>query len=339
MLESKTKTIKAYAVQKAKSVVLPFTYEPRPLGPCDVEILITHCGICHSDLHLIDNDWKVSNYPLVPGHEIIGEILQKGDMVPLAKGQRVGVGWQCGSCYNCEFCHLGKEHLCMTQEATCVNHFGGFAEKIIVDHRFAIAIPQSLFSVTAAPLLCAGATVFSPLLNHGVNPTKKVGIVGIGGLGHLAIQFAHAFGAEVFAFSSNPRKKKEAFSLGAQHFITIDEVRNSKSAALLDLLLVTSVGSLEIEKWLSLLRPEGHLVILGVVDPLHLSAMEIISGRKIISGSNISSPWEIHQMLALAARKKIEAKVELFPLSKANEALEKMRKNELHYRAVLTPDF
>lgn len=339
MLESKTKTIQAYAVQNVKGPLLPFSYEPKSLGPNDIEVLITHCGICHSDLHLINNDWNISKYPLIPGHEIIGEILQKGELVPLAKGQRVGIGWQCGSCYKCEFCHLGKEHLCQSQQATCVNHYGGFAEKIIVDHRFAIAIPATLASVTAAPLLCAGITVFSPLLHHQLNPTKKVGIAGIGGLGHLAIQFANAFGAEVFSFSSNPRKKKEALSFGATHFNTIEEVQNNKRAALLDLLLITSVGALEIEKWLSLLRPEGHLVVLGVVDPLHLSAMELISGRKILSGSNIGSPWEIHQMLALAARKKIEAKVELFPLSRAEEALEKMRKNELHYRAVLIPDF
>ena len=213
-------TIHAHAAMAPRQTLNPFQYEPAGLGPWDVEVAITHCGICHSDIHLIDNDWGISSYPLVPGHEIIGTVEDAGAEVKhLKKGQRVGVGWQRGSCLVCEQCLKGNENLCPENRATCVGNHGGFAERIRVDSRFAFPIPDALASENAAPLLCGGATVYSPLKNYGVVPSMRIGVIGIGGLGHLALQFANAFGCEVTAFSSTPDKEKEAGLFGAHRFI------------------------------------------------------------------------------------------------------------------------
>ncbi len=208
-------TISSWAATAADAPLQPFSYEPRELGPFDLEIAISHCGICHSDIHMLDNDWGMSTYPLVPGHEIIGTVRQAGSAVTkFTAGRRVGVGWQRSSCMECEWCVGGMETCCAGQQATCVGHHGGFAEAIRTDSRFAFAIPEDLPSAAAAPLLCGGVTVYTPL-RDAVRPSSRVGVIGIGGLGHMAIRFARAFGCEVTAFSTSPAKEEEARRLGA----------------------------------------------------------------------------------------------------------------------------
>ncbi|NGX55123.1 MAG: Aldehyde reductase Ahr [Chlamydiae bacterium] len=334
-----TKTIEGFAAQKEKSSLQPYKYEAHPLGNFDIEVEITHCGICHSDLHMINNDWKISKYPLLPGHEIIGNITQKGEKVTeLNIGQRVGIGWQSNSCRKCEWCHQGEENLCLTQESTCVGRPGGFAKSLIVDHHFAFSIPENLKSENAAPLLCGGATVFSPLLQHGVDGTFRIGVFGIGGLGHLALQFAKAFGCEVFAFSSSMAKEKEAKELGATHYIsTSDPSHLAKLKNSIDLILYTSSHIADFSQLMGLLRPKGKLCLLGVPEngKVNLPIVDFIDGRKTVCGSNIASPPVIQKMLEFAARHGIVAKTELFPMSEVNTALDKLKANQIHYRAVL----
>jgi len=323
---------------KQKDLLEPFAYDPKFLGPQDVELQITHCGICHSDIHLIDDDWGWTLYPLVPGHEIIGQIINLGSEVThVKKGDRVGIGWQRSSCLHCSFCKQGDENLCAQSQATCVGYFGGFAERIRSDSRFVFPIPDALRSEEAAPLLCAGATVFSPLINYHINALTRIGVIGIGGLGHLAIQFAHAFGCEVIAFSSSKEKEKEAKELGADQFVlTSDQAKMASFSRSIDLLLstVSSVSSWDV--FFDLIRPRGTFCHLGVPGKkLELSIMTLIDGRRSLSGSNIASRNEIDKMLQFAASKGIRPRVEVFPMSDVNKAIEKVRANQVRYRAVL----
>lgn len=331
-------TIHAQAAMASKQSLKPFQYEPAALGPHDVEIAITHCGICHSDIHLIDNDWSMSSYPLVPGHEIIGTVADAGPAVKnLKQGQRVGVGWQRGSCLVCEQCVGGDENLCAESRATCVGNHGGFADRIRMDSRFAFAIPETLASENAAPLLCGGATVYSPLKHYGVVPPMRVGVIGIGGLGHLALQFANAFGCEVTAFSSTPEKEKEARDFGAHHFIaSTNPAALKKAAGSLDFILSTVFASLDWNTYLQLLRPNGRLCFVGVpAAPIQVHIGSILSGQKSICASVIGSRGTIREMLDFAARHDIEAMTEVMPLADVNKALEKLRANKARYRMVL----
>ena len=210
--------IQGLAAHAAGAELLPFRYDPGQLGSHEVEIGVTHCGVCYSDIHLISNDWGTSQYPFIPGHEIIGTVTAMGPEVrSLRLGQRVGLGWQADSCGRCEWCTRGMENLCPDSVATCVHRHGGYAERVRASARFVIPISTALDSERAAPLLCGGITVYNPMRAHGINPSSRVGIVGIGGLGHLAIQFARVFGAEVTAFSTSAAKEDEARGLGAHH--------------------------------------------------------------------------------------------------------------------------
>ncbi|OFZ23229.1 MAG: alcohol dehydrogenase [Bdellovibrionales bacterium GWB1_55_8] len=330
-------SIRAMAAKNPKGALEKFEYVPEPLGPYDVEVSIEACGVCHSDVHLIDNDWGISTYPLVPGHEIVGYVHEKGGMVrDLKIGQRVGIGWQRASCLHCEHCNQGDENLCASSQATCVGHFGGFASEIRLDSRFAFPIPEKLASENAAPLLCGGITVFAPLLRD-VKPSMKVGVIGVGGLGHLAIQFAKAFGCEVTAFSHSPDKEKEARQFGASRFISSNDTSAMKSVAgSLDYILATASADLDWMAYLNILKPRGKLCFVGAVPaPIQIPALALIGGRKSVSGSNIGSRTEIMQMLEFAARHGIVAKTETLPMADANKAIEKVRKNEARYRMVL----
>ncbi|VHO02143.1 NAD(P)-dependent alcohol dehydrogenase [Candidatus Rhabdochlamydia sp. T3358] len=330
--------IKAYAVKKAKGLLEPFEYESKPLSKYDIELNISHCGVCYSDVHLIDNDWHISSYPLVPGHEIIGIITAKAELVKnFEMGMRVGIGWQGSSCMNCEWCNQGEENLCSQSTATCIGHFGGYAKKIIADARFAFPIPETLTSLEAAPLLCGGATVFSPFLEYKVSPTAHVGIIGIGGLGHLALQFAKAWGCEVTAISSTLGKKTEAEKFGAHHFLcTTDKKELALHKNSFDFLLSTTHGSLNVEECVDLLKSKGKLCIVGAPsEKIELLNRSLINGRKTICGSNIASRPGIQKMLKFAALHKIKPQVEEFPLTEVNTAIEKLRSNKIRYRAVL----
>jgi uncharacterized zinc-type alcohol dehydrogenase-like protein len=316
----------AYAAKHAKARLEPFRYEPKPLAADEVEIAISHCGICHSDVHLVDGEWG-DWFPLVPGHEIVGTVVT-GKVFPA--GERVGVGWQRSSCGECEYCRAGEEVLCARHEATCQGNFGGFADRIRVNERFAFTIPDDLASETAAPLLCGGITVYTPLRTYAAKGSR-VGVIGIGGLGHLALQFAKALGCEVTAFSRVAGKQADARRFGADHFATGDPAKGS-----LDLILNTAHAALDIDAYLAALRPKGIFCQLGASPaPLEVPSMPLIAGSRSVIGSAIGSPAVIREMLVLAAERGIAAMTEVVPMRGANEALDKTRRNLARYRMVL----
>ena len=331
--------IQGLAAHAAGAELLPFRYDPGELGMQEVEIGITHCGICHSDLHLISNDWGMSQYPFIPGHEIIGTVTSIGSQVRSLKiGQRVGLGWQSNSCGECEWCSRGLENLCTSMEATCVHRNGGYASHVRANPRFVMRIPDALPSEQAAPLLCGGITVYSPLRDHGINPSSRVGIVGIGGLGHIAIQFARVFGAEVIAFSTSTGKEEEARALGAHHFVHSRESKSMKEVAgSLDFILNTANADQDWNVYIQALRPTGTLCFVGVPpSPVSLQAFPLIGGIRTVTGSPIGSPAKIREMLDVAARHGVRATTEAFPMARANDAIEKVKKNKVRYRAVLS---
>lgn len=330
--------IRGYATHASGAELLSYRYDAAELAADDVEIRISHCGVCRSDLHLMDNDWQISKFPFVPGHEIVGSVAAVGERVRnLQPGTRVGVGWQAGSCGWCEWCRRGQENLCPQAQPTCVHRHGGFADAIRVPARFVIPIPPALESENAAPLLCAGITVYTPLRAHGVSPASRVGIIGIGGLGHLALQFARVFGAEVTAFSTSPAKEAEAKALGAHHFCNTRESKAMKAlAASFDLILSTVHADQDWPAFLAALRPRGLLCLVGAPQrPLQIPAAMLVLPAKTITGSNTGSPLEIAEMLDVAARHNVKTQTERFPMARVNEAVAKVRKGAIRYRAVL----
>jgi uncharacterized zinc-type alcohol dehydrogenase-like protein len=330
--------IQGLAAHAAGAELLPFRYDPGELGLQEVEIGISHCGICYSDIHLISNDWGNSQYPFIPGHEIIGIVTAVGsDVSSVRVGQRVGLGWQSNSCGQCEWCTQGMENLCPASEGTCLHRHGGYANRVRANARFVLPIPDELPSEEAAPLLCGGITVYNPLRTHGINPSSRVGVVGIGGLGHLAIQFARVFGAEVTAFSSSPAKEDEARDLGAHKFVNS---RDSKAlrevAGSLDFIVSTVNADQDWGVYLQALRPTGKLCFVGVPrSPVSVHAFSLIGGLRSITGSPIGSPHRLREMLEVAARHCVKAKTERFAMTRANEAIEKVKRNKVRYRAVL----
>ena len=333
-----TVEIHGLAVHAAGAQLVPYRYEPGELQPNDVEVKISHCGVCHSDIHLIDNDWGNSKYPFVPGHEIVGTVSAVGkDVKDRTVGERVGIGWQADSCGICEWFRQGDEHLCASGQATCVGRNGGYADAVRVNSRFAIPVPEGLESENVAPLLCAGITVYSPLRRHGVGPFSRVGVVGIGGLGHLGLQFAKAFGAEVTALSTSKDKEAEALELGATSFVnTRDTAELKKVAGSFDLVLSTVSADQDWQALVNSLRPKGTLCIVGVPpSPISLQAFPLISGERSVAGSNTGSPRDLHEMLDVAARHGVKAITERFAMAKANDAIAKVKKGKVRYRAVL----
>lgn len=331
-------TIQGLAAHAAGAELLPFRYDAGEIGAQEVEIAISHCGICRSDLHLISNDWGISQYPFIPGHEVIGTVAAVGAGVRALKpGQRVGLGWQSNSCGECVWCMQGLENLCAASEATCVRRHGGYADRVRANARFVVPIPDALPSEQAAPLLCGGVTVYSPLRQNGVNPSSRVGVVGIGGLGHLAIQFAKAFGAEVTAFSSSAEKEDEARELGAHNFVNSRETKAMREmAGGLDFILTTVNADQDWATYVQALRPTGTLCFVGVPpSPVSIGASPLIGGMRSITGSPIGSPYCLREMLDVAARHGVQAKTERFSMDRANEAIEKVKKNKVRYRAVL----
>ncbi|MDX2243434.1 MAG: NAD(P)-dependent alcohol dehydrogenase [Leptolyngbyaceae cyanobacterium bins.302] len=330
--------IKAYAAHEPGGELKPFEYDPGALGQDEVEIQVEYCGICHSDLSMLDNDWGMTQYPFVPGHEVIGTISQVGDDVKILKvGQRVGVGWFTHSCTHCEWCMSGDHNLCLTAEGTIVGRHGGFADRIRAHQEWVIPLPSDLDPAKSGPLYCGGITVFSPIVQFNIKPTDRVGVIGIGGLGHMALGFLNAWGCDVTAFSSSPDKEAEARALGANHFINsrdsaaLDSVQSS-----FDLILSTVNVTLEWEKYLATLRPKGRLHMVGLVlNPLSTSLMPLILGQRSISGSPTGSPTVMARMLDFAARHDVAPVVEEFPFEQVNEAMEKLRHGKPRYRLVL----
>jgi alcohol/geraniol dehydrogenase (NADP+) len=330
--------IHGLAVHAAGAQLVPYRYEPGELTAHEVEVKITHCGVCRSDIHLIDNDWGFSKYPFIPGHEIVGTVSAVGAEVrDRTVGERVGIGWQADSCGICEWCRQGEEHLCANGQPTCVGRNGGFADAIRVNSRFAIPLPEGLESESAAPLLCAGVTVYAPLRNYGVRPSSRVGVVGIGGLGHLGLQFAKAFGAEVTALSTSKEKEAEALEMGADHFVnTRDMGALKKIAGSFDFVLSTVGADQDWQALVNSLRPKGTLCVVGAPpSAISVQAFSLMAGQRAMAGSPSGSPQDLHEMLDVAARHGVKAITERFPMAKANEAIAKVKKSKVRYRAVL----
>ena len=334
-------TIRAYAAQSASAELVPFEYTPSPLGPEEVEIAVEYCGICHSDLSMLDSDWGNTRYPFVPGHEIVGRIVAVGSAVKgRSVGQRVGVGWYVASCTHCGSCVGGDQHLCRTVAQTIVGRHGGFAERVRAQWLWAIPLPEAIAAEAAGPLFCGGITVFSPMAQH-VKPTDRVGVVGIGGLGHMALRFLRAWGCEVTAFTSSESKHAEARELGAHHVVaTRDSAALKRIAGSLDFILVTVNVSLDWPALIAALAPRGRLHLVGaVLDPIAVNAFSLIGGQKELSGSPTGSPAMMARMLDFAARHDIAPQVEQFPMRRVNEALAHLREGKARYRVVLQNDF
>jgi len=333
--------IRAYAAPRAGAKLELFEYDAGPLAADQVEIAVETCGICHSDLSMLDNEWGCTAYPFVPGHEVTGKVAAVGDRVTRVKvGDTVGLGWYAGSCMTCPQCMGGDHNLCLTNEATIVGRHGGFADKVRCREAWAIPLPADLDAKKAGPLFCGGITVFNPIVQFGVKPTDRVGVIGIGGLGHLALQFLAKWGCEVTAFSSNQAKSEEARRMGAHHVVdSRDAAQLEAIAGSLDFILSTVNVDLEWDKYLAALGPRGRLHTVGAVPaPIPAPAFGLIMHQKSISGSPLGSPATTASMLEFCARHGIEAVTEHFPLSKVNEALDHLREGKARYRIVLEND-
>lgn len=333
--------IKALATDSPSSKLKPFEYDPGPLPADVVEIKVEHCGICHSDLSMKNNDWGMTQYPFVPGHEVVGTISRRGDAVThLGLGQRVGLGWYSGSCSLCSQCMSGNQNLCSSHEQTIVGRHGGFATHVRSQALWAIPIPEGVSADKAGPLLCGGITVFNPLIECGVKPTDRVGVVGIGGLGHMALQFLNAWGCEVVAFSSTAGKADQAKGLGAHRVVNSrSEAELSSLSQSLDFIISTVNVDLEWQSYLSCLAPKGRLHFVGAVpNPVPVAVFPMISKQASVSGSPLGSPATTSQMLEFCSRHQIAPVVEYFPMSQANEAFEHLEAGKARYRIILQND-
>ena len=328
-------TIHALAQASPRGTLVPIALaDPPPPEGNDVDVEVMSCSVCHSDVHLLDGDWGDVPRPLVPGHEIVGRVVRVGERAALAIGAVVGIGWQSGSCGACAACLSEREHICTGGKLrTCVGRHGGFASRVRCDARFCFELPPGLDLGSAAPLLCAGLTVFSPLERLGASHGMRVGVVGIGGLGHLAVRFARALGAEVIAFDPDASKRALVLGLGASDLV---DARGPLPRGAVDLLLVTTHASLVWDDWMRVLDLEGTLCLVGVPGaPLAISADPLMDEQKKVTGSVIGSPSTMRRMLTLAARASIAPLVEHMPLERANEAVARVREGAARMRVVL----
>lgn len=332
-------TFHGYAAPKAGGKLESFEFTPGPLGTEDVQIKVESCGICHSDLSMIDNDWGNSTYPLVAGHEIIGTIEKAGDHVKGVKvGDRVGLGWFAGSCMHCQPCLTGSHNLCASADQTIVGRHGGFADRVRCHWSWAIPLPGGVDPAKAGPLFCGGITVFGPIAHFGVKPTDRVGVIGIGGLGHLALQFLDKWGCHVTAFTSSDSKAEEARQLGADAVVNSrDSAAMEKIAGSFDFILNTVNVPLDWNAYLGALKPDGRLHFVGaVLEPIPVPAFALIGQRKSISGSPLGSPATVRDMLDFCGRHEIAPVTESFKFADINDALEHLRSGKARYRIVLS---
>ncbi len=334
----------AYQAYVAKGPKQPLTLEDVELGPLgaeEVEVAVEHCGLCHSDVSVLNNEWGISQYPAIVGHEVVGRFTAVGPSAKgLSVGQRVGVGWGSGSCMHCHQCMSGSHHLCPEVEMTIVGHRGGFASHIRSHWAWAFPLPEKLNVADAGPLLCGGVTVFAPLSMF-ANPRSRVGIIGIGGLGHMAVKFAAAYGCDVTAFTSSEKKFDEAKGFGANHVVsTGDSAAIKKLSGSFDLLISTVNVKLDWDAMIGTLAPNGRLHIVGVVlEPIPVGAISLILQQRSVSGSPAGSPVAIQEMLDFASRHNIAPTTEHFPMSGINEAFARLESGKAHYRIVLDADF
>lgn len=328
----------ALAAREAGGRLEAFSYDPGALGGDEVEIEVRSCGICHSDLSMRDNAWGLTSYPFVPGHEVAGVVARVGERVTTRRvGERVGLGWHARTCLHCAQCMGGDHNLCASQEGTIVGRHGGFADRVRCHHAFAVPIPDAIELADAGPMFCAGITVFSPLLRFGVRPTDRAAVIGIGGLGHLAVQFLRAWGCHVTAFTSTGSKAEEARRLGAHAVLdSRSEAEIAGAAGSFDFVLATVNVTLDWNAYVAALSPKGRLHVVGaVMEPLGLSSFGLIMGQKSVSGSPVGSPGAIATMLEFAARHGVRPTIEKFPMEQANEAFEHLEAGQARYRIVL----
>ncbi|WP_375509093.1 NAD(P)-dependent alcohol dehydrogenase [uncultured Caballeronia sp.] len=331
--------VQAYGAHEQGAALTPFNYELPDLGSDQVDIKVESCGICHSDLSVLDNEWGISSYPAVAGHEVIGIVTARGSNATTVEvGQRVGLGWFSKSCMHCRYCMGGDHNLCQTVEATILGRFGGFADVVRCNVEWAIPLPAELDAASAGPLFCAGITVFNAIVQSGIRPTQRVGVIGIGGLGHLALQFLTKWGCEVTAFTSSVEKGNEAKHFGAHYVV------NSRDSAAMeglvgkyDFILNTTNANLDWAAYINALAPKGRLHTVGAVpDPIPVPVFPILLGQKSVGASPLGSPATIQDMLSFCARHKIAPTIEPFPMAEINKAIERLRSGKARYRVVLT---
>lgn len=330
--------IKGWAARAPKEKLEPYEYDLGELGAEEVEIAVEHCGICHSDLSIVNNEWGISTYPVVPGHEVIGTVTALGAQAKgLQVGQKVGVGWCAGSCMHCNPCIGGDQNLCPENVATIVGRNGGFAERVRVQWPWAIPLPEGLDPSDAGPLMCGGVTVYTPFEEFDIRSRDRVGVVGIGGLGHLAVKFANAWGCEVTAFTSHDSKADEARSFGAHNVVNSrSDADLQRIAGTLDFLIVTVNVPLNWRAMINTLGPKGRLHVVGaVLKPIPVIAMELINQQRSVSGSPNGSPIMMRRMLEFAARHNILPQTEHFPIAQVNDALAHLEAGKARYRIVL----
>ena len=337
-----SKKIRAYAVSGPKAKFETFEYDPGELRPEQVEIKVTHAGICHSDLSMRDNEWGNTVYPFVGGHESVGEIVALGENTRgLKLGDMVGVGWNSGSCLHCEQCLSGYQINCAELEQTIVGRFGGFGDRVRCNWEWAIKLPDGVDIAKAGPLFCGGITVFNPFVQNAIKPTDKVGVVGIGGLGHMALQFADKWGCEVTAFTTSASKADEARKMGADHIV--DTHSADELAAVVgkfDMILTTANQPLDWQSYFMALAPKGKLHVVGaVLEPIPVSSFNLIMGQKSMTGTATGSPAVVSTMLEFCARHNIEAVTEHFPMSRINDAFDHLEAGKARYRLVMENDF
>ncbi|MDB5912275.1 MAG: hypothetical protein JWP22_950 [Ramlibacter sp.] len=346
-MNSRTRTTTGYAAQAPGAPLKPYSFERRELRSNDVAMEVLYCGVCHSDLHQVRNDWGGSLYPLVPGHEIVGRVLEVGaEVTRFRAGDAVAVGCMVDSCQHCKPCRLGEEQFCregMTATYSATDRIsgdvtqGGYSKHLVVREEFVLRVPDGLDLSRAAPLLCAGITTYSPLRNWNVGPGSRVGVIGLGGLGHMAVKLASALGAVVTVISRSPSKSADAFGLGADHvLISTDAAAMTTAMSSFDLIIDTVPADHPVGDYLPLLDIDGSLVIVGQIGPMgQPSTVPLVMGRRRIAGSLIGGIAQTQELLDFCARKNILPECELIGIQQINEAFERMERADVRYRFVI----
>lgn len=325
-------TVKAYAAIEAGGELREFEYDLPDLKVDEVDIKVESCGICHSDLSMLNNDWEMTEYPFVGGHEVIGTVNQVGDQVPnLNVGERVGLGWYCRSCMHCDQCVGGNQNLCSAAEGTITHQRGGFADRVRCHWGWAVPLPVGLDPSTSGPLLCGGITVFNPMIQHGLSPTSRVGVVGIGGLGHMALMFLKAWGCEVTAFSRSRSKEQDAREFGAHEYVATGEDGALEAVAgKFDLIINTTNVELPWDAYINALAPQGVLHTVGAAPKVEAAVFPMIVGQKSMSSSPLGSIATTRAMLEFCARHGIAPKTESFQMGGINDAFEQLKSSPAH---------
>ena len=338
---------KAYSASIPNARVLPTEINRRPVGSNDVQIAIEHCGVCHTDIHFVNNDWGMTNYPVVPGHEIVGRVTEVGQAVSKFKvGDRAAIGCLVDSCGVCSNCENGLEQYCLNGFTATYNSetkdpggftYGGYSQSIVAQESFVLKVPDSLNGPGIAPLLCAGITTYSPLRNWKVGPGSKVGVIGLGGLGHMGVKFSHALGAHTTMITSSEQKGEDARLLGADEvLLSSSPEKLAKVNGSFDFLLNTIPVNHDLTPYLELLKTNGTMCVVGAVEPLSkVNAAQLIFGRRSLAGSLIGGIAETQEMLDFCGEKNILSEVEVIRMEEVNEAYARMQQNEVKYRFVI----